>query len=116
VADIGEVPAGIFSDPRTGFAVVNGLPNSLQFYDIWQDRFISEVEIAPANAIRRDNDRGALLPAAVVEHARFTGNGQWLVTVDARTSDLGPAESNLKFWHFDDKLQRFDLNVCFHLL
>eukprot|EP00727_Mastigamoeba_balamuthi_P009397 m51a1_g508 putative 3-ketoacyl-CoA thiolase (1323) ;mRNA; f:297747-303535 len=103
--------AGLSVEPRDGLVVMNGVPNTLQFYDVRSDRFVRELEVAPPNAVRRDVDNSELLPFACVEHAAFAtpASGEWLVTVDRLASEWSGDESSLKFWKYDPKQQTYKL-------
>ena len=110
VHDSIDVSTGLLIDPREGYLTMNGVPNSLQFYDLYNDRFISELEIAAPNAVRRDIKRGSILPISRVEHSCFTSDGSWLITVDHRVSEWETDECSLKFWQYDASAQRY----CLH--
>lgn len=104
-----DVSTGLVIDPREGYLTMNGVPNSLQFYDLHNDRFISELEVAAPNAVRRDIKCG-ILPVSRVEHSAFTHDGTWLITVDHRVSEWDTDECSLKFWLYNTTAQKYQLH------
>jgi WD40 repeat protein len=115
-----------------GVCVLNGGPNTLQFFDALEDRHVAEVEVARGKTTSHMFASAKVFTDAVVEHVAFSLDRLTLVTVDRR-SGLGgtvggkasdsttaaaarahaakPDDMQLKFWTRADAQAEFQLHT-----
>ncbi|KAI8611864.1 hypothetical protein BC830DRAFT_1171535 [Chytriomyces sp. MP71] len=108
----------LVADPRSGAVVVAGSSGCVQFYDVWGDVSMMEVEAVAQNRIvasTGDTVVGEESWAAVrlVAFERDGKRGRWMATLDERTGMTagGKSEACLKFWCWDDINQIYTVNT-----
>ena len=118
-------PCRIVVDPATKLVALNGLPGSLQFFNILRDRFefnqtgarmhlpfhcisrgsgaaqLCAAQCGPAcladrGRARRVQRGSALVSTSLSSHC--AQDGEWMVTVEHRNDYQSQAELRLKFW------------------
>jgi WD40 repeat protein len=109
-----------------GVCVLNGGPNTLQFFDVLEDRHVAELEVARGAAASHMFARPNVFTDAVVEHVAFSPDRLMLVTVDRRSGldgTIGGTVSSavraagvaddmqLKFWTRNDVNGEFELHT-----
>ncbi|KAL0279139.1 UNVERIFIED_CONTAM: hypothetical protein PYX00_000753 [Menopon gallinae] len=99
------------SDPRTGHLMLNGRPGFVQFMSYNRSlKYLYSLDIGGVNYMTGVK----FLANLEVTHAKFSKNGSWLVTAEAR-KDMALAEYRLKFWQYDEVKQTFVLNTSIEL-
>lgn len=97
---------GIIMDPKNGFVAINNISSTVQFFQPFQDRFVSSIEIAP----RYFDGKSQTGPEAIVHFVCFTHDGLHMATVDTRL--VGTVyQTSLKFWFNSPIYQQFVLNT-----
>ena len=72
-----------------GVAVVNGGPNTLQFYNVLDDKHVAELSVARGAAASHIYAKPRAFTDAVVEQLALSPDRLTLVTVDRRTGITG---------------------------
>eukprot|EP00762_Andalucia_godoyi_P001337 ANDGO_04809.mRNA.1 U3 small nucleolar RNA-associated protein 17 len=89
--------SGLIVEPRNGLVCLNGTPNSVQFYNLIEDRSAGVLSLGSGNSFSRvENDRP--LPLVELFLSAFSHAGSWLVTVDRLDRDRENTQA-MKFWH-----------------
>ncbi|KAJ3230646.1 WD repeat-containing protein 75 [Chytriomyces hyalinus] len=110
----------LVKDPRSGMMVVAGSSGCLQFYDVWGDVNVMEVEAVAQNRIvgstggsSEDSIVGedALAAVKLVAFEREGKQSRWMATLDERAGMTvgGEPEVSLKFWMWDDVNQVYSV-------
>uniref|UniRef100_A0A672FX99 WD repeat-containing protein 75 second beta-propeller domain-containing protein n=1 Tax=Salarias fasciatus TaxID=181472 RepID=A0A672FX99_SALFA len=102
----GDVRTELMVDPRSKALVLNGKPGHLQFYSLWRDKLLYNLDIVQQEFIHE-----AGLQQFEVVKAAFDASGTWLATVEERQLKDAELELNLKLWIFDNGTQSFVLNT-----
>lgn len=89
-------PCRIVVDPSTKLVALNGMPGTLQFFNILQDKFEFDHAVVPHNFVQRTYDR--LVAPTTIDRVAFSENGEWMVTVEHRNDTYTQPELRLKFW------------------
>lgn len=93
---------GLIHDPRSGSLVLGGRPGHLQFYHLREDKQLFSLDVVGQNYLSQERE-GGIVNTEVTLAALA---GDWLASVEHWSdADLGP-ETRLKFWRFDDALQK----------
>ncbi|CAI2180970.1 14210_t:CDS:10, partial [Funneliformis geosporum] len=116
---------GLVLEPKNHDVVLNGLPGTIQFYNVYLDRHVMELEISVTNRVSRTFEKKIV--RHTVKHVCFSKNGNWMATIDARNDGVNTPELYLKFWHFDPNSHNYQqhcridyphsediLSLCFH--
>uniref|UniRef100_A0A672FTV9 WD repeat-containing protein 75 second beta-propeller domain-containing protein n=1 Tax=Salarias fasciatus TaxID=181472 RepID=A0A672FTV9_SALFA len=101
-----SVRTELMVDPRSKALVLNGKPGHLQFYSLWRDKLLYNLDIVQQEFIHE-----AGLQQFEVVKAAFDASGTWLATVEERQLKDAELELNLKLWIFDNGTQSFVLNT-----
>lgn len=101
-----KVKTGLIVEPRGHNFAFNATDGQLQIYNALEDRNITKLQVGPPNPVK--DFMNFRIPESVVEHAAFSKNGDWLVTVERRVDGKTPT---LKFWSYDTRAQQYDLNT-----
>lgn len=95
-------------EPRNHHLVLNGVPGSVQFYNVNSDRHVMDVEVTPSNKLHS----GLFKPTEThVEHVAFDEKGAWMATVDMHDDNITTPEIVLKFWQWDPNTQAYILHT-----
>ncbi|KAJ3370293.1 WD repeat-containing protein 75 [Kappamyces sp. JEL0680] len=102
------ISVGLQVDPKTGYLMMNGSPSQLQFVDaVTCENSSFELDLAIRNRVTMGKKT---MRQPHIRHAKFSKEGDWLVTVDEREAPEFPHESFLKFWKWNKELQLYDCN------
>jgi len=110
-----HVPRSLMSElvvePRHRLLVLPGAPGAIQFYDVYRDRHVSELEIVHRNFVSRVDDEHSI--PTRIERVAFNRDGRWMATVERRAgaSDETTEVLVLKIWRLDEALQQYQLNT-----
>lgn len=74
-----KIKTGLLVEPRSKQLVFNGSNGALQFYDSLKDRHIASLQVSIPNPVKELNR--TRIPEIRVTAARFSSQGNWLVTV-----------------------------------
>lgn len=100
-------------DPRTDALILNGKSGHLQFFSPRdKGRLLYTLDVTNKNILTGRKDFESV--NTEVTHARFSNSGKWMVTAESRDAELS-VESRLKFWEYDEVLQKFVLNTSMEL-
>ncbi|KAG1180586.1 hypothetical protein G6F70_000578 [Rhizopus microsporus] len=100
---------GLVIEPRNHHIVMNGVPGSIQFYDVNADSHIMDLEVVPMNRVVRAGEKEIV--NAHVMHVAFLPSGEWMATVDMRDDKVTTPELFLKFWRWDPDTQAYKLHT-----
>ncbi|XP_069839644.1 WD repeat-containing protein 75 isoform X2 [Dendropsophus ebraccatus] len=106
-----DVNTGLMFDPRTKALVLNGKPGHLQFYSLYEDKQLYNLDIVQEEFVHQ-----AGLQHVDLVKAAFDEKGNWLATVEElKSKGTNHLEVQMKFWEYNDKLQSFVLNTTINL-
>jgi NET1-associated nuclear protein 1 (U3 small nucleolar RNA-associated protein 17) len=98
----GLSPALMKLEPRHGYVTLEGTPGTVQFYDLQGDCHVMDIAVVPYNYIPGE---GIAVPQ--VTALTFDETGKWMMTADTRRSNA--RDTTVRFWYFDETLQRYSL-------
>jgi NET1-associated nuclear protein 1 (U3 small nucleolar RNA-associated protein 17) len=98
---------GLQVDPRERTFVFNATDGQIQFYNANEDRSVRKLQVASKNPL--NYFRYTHIADHVVQSIAFSKRGEWLVSVDK--SPANSANTTLKFWLYDERLRRYELNT-----
>ncbi|XP_048245005.1 WD repeat-containing protein 75-like [Haliotis rufescens] len=103
-------PVGLLCDPRSRALVTNGRPGHLQFYCLHNDRQLFNLDIVRQNYISSENLEQPLTVTQITK-AAIDERGDWLATYELWDDGEMSPEMQLKFWHYDEKKQSYEMNT-----
>ncbi|OLY78563.1 WD repeat-containing protein 75 [Smittium mucronatum] len=92
--------------PSEPHVLLTSSPGMLQTFDVLNDNHISNLEVASFNLVNNENNSAFPL----ITHSDYSRDAKWIVTVDTKKTSFNSA-SILKFWIFDDTLQKYVLRT-----
>eukprot|EP00249_Psilotum_nudum_P013951 c24593_g1_i1 orf=327-2879(-) len=108
---------GVAVHPQSGNIVLPSDNLSLQFYDLFYDRHIVEVQISPKNYIpntvnTKDKIEESGTPVALITHVTFSMDGSVMATIELQLPEEGVGGGScLKFWSQSSSKLQFSLNT-----
>ncbi|XP_030383154.1 WD repeat-containing protein 75 [Scaptodrosophila lebanonensis] len=100
-------PLGLCLNPRTNTLVLNGRVGHLQFYSAYTKSLLYNLRVVKANVLNYETDR--IIYNTRVTRAAF--NIDWMATGEVYNDEKNFTEVRLKFWLYNEKLQRYILNT-----
>uniref|UniRef100_A0A2L2Y659 WD repeat-containing protein 75 n=1 Tax=Parasteatoda tepidariorum TaxID=114398 RepID=A0A2L2Y659_PARTP len=100
---------GLLYDPQSKSIVLNGKAGHLQFYNVFEDKHMYELDISGRNFI--SNEREHLNYNVDISKAAVDERGQWLATVEYWSNGEVNPMIDLKFWEFNLTKQIFIMNT-----
>lgn len=102
-----QLKTGLVIEPRTNAFAFSATEGQVQLYSAQEDRNILKVQVGPRNPTHQVQKSN--VKETQVSQVAFSGNGDWMVTVDLRNDSL--AQSSLKFWYLDKSSQQYEVNT-----
>ncbi|XP_031624324.1 WD repeat-containing protein 75 [Contarinia nasturtii] len=109
--NIPKFPIGLKVNPRTNSLVLNGRLGHLQFFSTYTRTLLYNLDTTAQNRLNIEAEK--ILYNLYVSHASL--NEDWLATAEILDDHEHTIECRLKFWKFDDALQKYSLNTQIEL-
>ncbi|TDG48678.1 hypothetical protein AWZ03_005007 [Drosophila navojoa] len=104
-------PIGLCLNPRTNTLVLNGRIGHLQFYSAYTKSMLYNLRVVDNNVNSQESER--IIYNTCVTRAAFNIN--WMATGEMYNDQRNFPELRLKFWQYQEKLQRYKLNTNIEL-
>lgn len=100
---------GLVRQPKNNLLVLGGMPGMIQFYDVFEDRHIMEVDIVNRNLVSRTDSNAMVVTR--VELLAVNRNGSWLATLERRVNCETSDTICLKFFSYDATSSSYSLHT-----